>query len=300
MLVVDGAEDAPAQTQAAGRTLPQDEVQQYLKDIRGYPLLTAAEEVALAQRVEAGDSNALHRLMVGNLRLVVTMAGKYARGGGRVLPLMDLIQEGNIGLMRAAQKFDWRLGYRFSTYAYWWIRQAMTHAAAERGRTIRLPVQVLAAFNRIRYAQQRLLQHTGREPTEAELAHELELDANAIREIRRAAQGTVSLDQPLDEDGGQSLADLVMDEGHTAPDAAIHAGLFKEDVERALAGVLTEREALVVRLRFGLLDGEARSLAQIGVRIGVTRERVRQIETQALRRLRAPQTSVWLRHHLGA
>jgi RNA polymerase primary sigma factor len=274
---------APDLAASGGQDGARDAVRQYLRDIRDIPLLTAAQEVALAQRIEAGDSEALQQFTLANLRLVVSMAKRYA---GRGLSLPDLIQEGNLGLMRAAQKFDWRLGYRFSTYATWWIRQSVTRAIGDKGRTIRLPAHVGEAVAKLNSAQQRLAQTHGREPTDAELLCELGVDRVRLAETRQAARAPSSLDRAVGEDGGTDVAELIADPGVPEPDEGVHRRQLAVDTHRALEATLDEREATVLRLRFGL-DGQAPgSLEAVGQRLRLTRERIRQLESRALRKLR--------------
>ncbi|MGH2352054.1 MAG: sigma-70 family RNA polymerase sigma factor [Chloroflexota bacterium] len=283
--------------EAEGEPLNADAVWQYLKDIHDIPLLSAKQEVELARRIEQGDSQALREFTLSNLRLVVSIAKRYV---GRGLSLIDLIQEGNIGLMRAVQKFDWRRGFKFSTYATWWIRQAITRAIADKGRTIRLPVHVSEALTKLNAAQQRLTQQLGREPSDEEIGQELGVDATRVKETRLAARLPSSIDQPIGEDEDTSVADFVMDQSDRGPEELTHERLLKQEAERTLAESLTERETLVLQMRFGLGDGHVYPLEKIGERLGLTRERVRQIEAQALRKLREPQVSSRLRHYLSA
>jgi RNA polymerase primary sigma factor len=281
----------------SGEPLHADAVWQYLKDIHDIPLLTAKQEVELAQRIEAGDPEALKQFTLSNLRLVVSIAKRYV---GRGLSLIDLIQEGNLGLMRAVQKFDWRRGYKFSTYATWWIRQAITRAVADKGRTIRLPVHVGEALSKLNAAQQRLTQELGREPTDEEVGRELGVDAQRVRDTRLAARMPSSIDQPWGEDEDTSVADFVMDHSDRGPEELTHERLLKQEAERMLSHVLNERERLVLQMRFGLGDGHIYPLEKIGERMGLTRERVRQIEAQALRKLREPGVGERLRQFLNA
>jgi RNA polymerase primary sigma factor len=285
------------QAEAEGTPAGADPVGQYLQDIREIPLLTAEQEVELAQRIEAGDTGALQQFTLSNLRLVVSMAKRYT---GRGLSLIDLIQEGNLGLMRAVQKFDWRRGFKFSTYATWWIRQAITRAIADKGRTIRLPVHVSEALTKLNAAQQRLTQELGREPTDAEIGRALGVDVARVQELRLAARVPSSIDLPLGEDEETRIADLVADPDAPGPGDAAQERLLKEEAERALEETLTERERLVLQLRFGLGDGHVYPLEKIGQQLGLTRERVRQIEREALRKLRAPETVGRLRSYLPA
>jgi RNA polymerase primary sigma factor len=283
--------------QAEAQPIQADPMWQYLRDIHDIPLLTARQEVDLAQRIERGDTVALQQFTLSNLRLVVSIAKRYT---GRGLSLIDLIQEGNLGLMRAVQKFDWRRGYKFSTYATWWIRQAITRAIADKGRTIRLPVHVSEALTRLNAAQQRLTQQLGREPSDQELARELGVDPSRVKETRLAARLPTSIDQPVGEDEETSVADFVMDQAAPGPEELAHERLLKQEAERTLAHVLTAREKLVLQMRFGLGDGHVYPLEKIGERLGLTRERVRQIEAQALRKLREPEASARLRSYLTA
>jgi RNA polymerase primary sigma factor len=284
-------------TEAEAQPIQADAIWHYLRDIRDIPLLTAAQEVELAQRIEAGDEAALQRFTLANLRLVVNMAKRYV---GRGLSLIDLIQEGNLGLMRAVQKFDWRRGFKFSTYATWWIRQAITRAIADKGRTIRLPVHVGEAIGKLHAAQQRLTQELGREPTEAEIGADLGVDAVRVQELRQAAWYPSSLDQPLGEDEDTRVADLVADQADPGPADIIQERLLKQEAQRMLAETLTEREQVVLQLRFGLGNGHVYPLEKIGQRMGLTRERVRQIEKEALRKLRRPDPGRRLRAYLPA
>ena len=283
--------------EADGEPLNADAVWQYLKDIHDIPLLTAAQEVELAQAIEAGDESALQRFTLSNLRLVVSIAKRYV---GRGLTLIDLIQEGNLGLMRAVQKFDWRRGFKFSTYATWWIRQAITRAIADKGRTIRLPVHVSEALTKLNAVQQRLTQELGREPTDEEIGAELGIDGQRVKETRLAARLPSSIDQPIGDDEDTSVADFVMDQSDRGPEELTHERLLKQEALRALTETLSEREKLVLQMRFGLGDGHVYPLEKIGERLGLTRERVRQIEAQALRKLREPEISRRLRSYLSA
>jgi len=283
--------------ESEGEPLNADAVWQYLKDIHDIPLLTAKQEVDLAQRIEAGDTAALQHFTLSNLRLVVSIAKRYV---GRGLSLIDLIQEGNLGLMRAVQKFDWRRGFKFSTYATWWIRQAITRAIADKGRTIRLPVHVSEALTKLNAAQQRLTQELGREPRDEEIGRELGIDAQRVKETRLAARMPSSIDQPIGDDEDTSVADFVMDQSDRGPEELTQERLLKQEALRTLTESLSEREKLVLQMRFGLGDGHVYPLEKIGERLGLTRERVRQIEAQALRKLREPEVSDKLRHYLSA
>ncbi len=280
--------------EAGGETLNADAVWQYLKDIHDIPLLKAEQEIELAQRIEQGDPEALKQFTLSNLRLVVSIAKRYV---GRGLSLIDLIQEGNLGLMRAVQKFDHRRGFKFSTYATWWIRQAITRAIADKGRTIRLPVHVSEALTKLNSAQQRLTQELGREPTDEEIGRELGIDAARVRETRLAARMPSSIDQPLSEDDESSVGDFVMDLSERGPEELTHEELLKQEAERTLSVILSEREKLVLQMRFGLGEGHIYPLEKIGERLGLTRERVRQIEADALAKLRRPRLRNRLRSY---
>jgi len=290
-------EPQPERIESAGEALQADAVWQYLKDIHNIPLLNAKQEVALAQRIETGDEDALQEFTVSNLRLVVSIAKRYV---GRGLSLIDLIQEGNLGLMRAVQKFDWRRGFKFSTYATWWIRQAITRAIADKGRTIRLPVHVSEALTKLNAIQQRLTQELGREPSDEEVGRELGITAVRVKETRLAARMPSSIDQPFGEDDDSNIADFVMDHADRGPEELAHELLLKQEAERALVDALNDRETIVLQMRFGLGGGHVYPLEKIGERLGLTRERVRQIEAQALRKLREPEISARLRQYLSA
>ncbi len=264
----------------------------YLREIRPVSLLTADKEVELAKRIEAGDTDAMQHFILANLRLVVNIAKKYQ---GRGFSLLDLIQEGNIGLMRAVQKFDWRRGYRFSTYATWWIRQAITRALAERSRTIRLPILMGQAITKIRDASERLTQELGREPTDDEIAVELGVSVAELDEMRRNAAAPVSLETPVGEDETDVLGDLLPDENAEAPEDRAFEKTLKEEASHALEETLSARERLVLQLRFGLGDGQVYPLERIGDQLGLTRERVRQIENEALRKLRSAAATAHLK-----
>jgi RNA polymerase primary sigma factor len=253
--------------------------------------------VALAQQVERGDLPARQRLIESNLRLVVSVARLYA---GRGLPRADLIQEGNLGLMRAVQKFDWRRGFKFSTYATWWIRQAITRAIADKGRTIRLPVHVSESLARLGAAERRLTQALGREPTDGELGRELEMAPALVAELRQAGCPVGSIDRPLPGDETSSLAALAADPAAEAPEEGLQRRQLQAAARRALTTVLSEREACVLALRFGLDRGAPIPLEEVGRRLGLTRERARQLEAQALRKLRQPAVADGLRPYLRA
>lgn len=262
-----------------------DAVMTYLREIGRVPMITHDREIELAQNIEAGDREAMKQFILANLRLVVSIAKRYV---GRGLTLLDLIQEGNIGLIRAVQRYDWRRGHRFSTHATWWIRQAISRAVADKGRTIRLPVYVNTALNRIRRERQRLLQELGREPTELELAEATGLDPIRMIELQSAPGAPVSLELPVGEDEEQELGDVLADTESASPEDLATTQTLKDEVQRVLELVLTPREQLVLQLRFGLGNGQAHPLEQVGRELGITRERVRQIEAGALAKLRQP------------
>jgi len=262
-----------------------DAVMTYLREIGRVPMITHEREIELAQRIESGDRDAMRQFILANLRLVVSIAKRYV---GRGLTLLDLIQEGNIGLIRAVQRYDWRRGHRFSTHATWWIRQAISRAVADKGRTIRLPVYVNTALNRIRRERQRLLQELGREPTEIELAEATGLDPIRMVELQGAPGAPVSLELPVGEDEEQELGDVLADTESATPEELATTQTLKDEVQRVLESVLTPREQLVLQLRFGLGNGQAHPLEQVGRELGITRERVRQIEAGALAKLRQP------------
>ncbi len=262
-----------------------DAVMTYLREIGRVPMITHEREIELAKRIENGDRDAMKQFILANLRLVVSIAKRYV---GRGLTLLDLIQEGNIGLIRAVQRYDWRRGHRFSTHATWWIRQAISRAVADKGRTIRLPVYVNTALNRIRRERQRLLQELGREPSEQELADATGLDPLRMIELQSAPGAPVSLELPVGEDEEQELGDVLADTESATPEDIATTQTLKDEVQRVLESVLTPRERLVLQLRFGLGNGQAHPLEQVGRELGITRERVRQIEAGALAKLRQP------------
>jgi RNA polymerase primary sigma factor len=262
-----------------------DAVMTYLREIGRVPMITHEREIELAKRIEQGDRDAMKQFILANLRLVVSIAKRYV---GRGLTLLDLIQEGNIGLIRAVQRYDWRRGHRFSTHATWWIRQAISRAVADKGRTIRLPVYVNTALNRIRRERQRLLQELGREPTEQELAEATGLDPVRMVELQAAPGAPVSLELPVGEDEEQELGHVLADTESASPEELATTQTLKDEVQRVLESVLTPREQLVLQLRFGLGNGQAHPLEQVGRELGITRERVRQIEAGALAKLRQP------------
>jgi len=261
-----------------------DPVRMYLKEIGRVPLLTSEEEVDLARRMEAGDESARHRLEEANLRLVVSIAKRYV---GRGMLFLDLIQEGNLGLLKAVEKFDYSKGYKFSTYATWWIRQAITRAIADQARTIRIPVHMVETINKYIRISRQLLQELGRDPTPEEIAKHMRLSALRVREIMKIAQEPVSLETPIGEEEDSPLGDFIEDEAALDPADAASMMLLKEQIADVLK-TLAPREAEVLRLRFGLEDGRSRTLEEVGQSFGVTRERIRQIEAKALRKLRHP------------
>ena len=272
----------------------EDPVRMYLKEIGNVPLLSTEEEVALAQRVEAGDESAKKQLIEANLRLVVSIAKKYV---GRGMPFLDLIQEGNMGLMKAVDKFDYSKGFKFSTYATWWIRQAITRGIADTGRTIRVPVHMVETINKLIRVSRQLLQELGREPLPEEIAKEMDTSVDRVREIMKIAQEPVSLETPIGEEEDSHLGDFIEDHDAPAPADAASFTLLREQLEEVLE-TLTIREKRVLELRFGLEDGRSRTLEEVGQHFGVTRERIRQIEAKALRKLRHPSRSKKLKDFL--
>jgi len=269
----------------------EDPVRMYLKEIGKVPLLSADEEIELAKRIENGDEAAKKRLAEANLRLVVSIAKRYV---GRGMLFLDLIQEGNLGLIKAVEKFDYEKGYKFSTYATWWIRQAITRAIADQARTIRIPVHMVETINKLIRVSRQLLQELGREPTPDEIAEVMKLPVERVREILKISQEPVSLETPIGEEEDSHLGDFIQDDNVLSPeDAAAHT-FMREQIDEVL-GTLTDREQKVLRLRFGLDDGRARTLEEVGREFGVTRERVRQIEAKALRKLNHPSRSRKLR-----
>lgn len=271
-----------------------DPVRMYLKEIGRVPLLSAQEEVELAKRMEQGDEEAKRRLAEANLRLVVSIAKRYV---GRGMLFLDLIQEGNLGLIKAVEKFDFRKGFKFSTYATWWIRQAITRAIADQARTIRIPVHMVETINKLIRVSRQLLQELGRDPAPEEIAAEMDIPVERVREILKIAQEPVSLETPIGEEEDSHLGDFIEDEDAPAPAEAASFILLKEQLEEVLE-TLTQREEKVLRLRFGLDDGRARTLEEVGQEFGVTRERIRQIEAKALRKLRHPSRSRKLKDYL--
>lgn len=272
----------------------QDPVKMYLKDIGKVPLLSAEEEIELAKRMEAGDEAAKKKLAESNLRLVVSIAKRYV---GRGMLFLDLIQEGNLGLLKAVEKFDYRKGYKFSTYATWWIRQAITRAIADQARTIRIPVHMVETINKVTRVSRDLLQKLGREPLPEEVGEVMGLPKERVQEIMKIAQEPVSLETPIGEEEDSHLGDFIQDDNVPVPADAAAFTLLKEQLEEVL-GTLTEREQKVLTLRFGLEDGRARTLEEVGREFNVTRERIRQIEAKALRKLRHPSRSRKLKDYL--
>ncbi len=271
-----------------------DPVRMYLKEIGRVPLLRAEEEVELAKRMQDGDEEAKNQLAEANLRLVVSIAKRYV---GRGMLFLDLIQEGNLGLLKAVEKFDYRKGFKFSTYATWWIRQAITRAIADQARTIRIPVHMVETINKLVRVSRQLLQELGTDPTPEQIGEVMELAPERVREIQKVAQEPVSLETPIGEEEDSHLGDFIEDEDAPAPDEAASYILLKEQLEEVLE-TLTPREEKVLRLRFGLDDGRSRTLEEVGQEFGVTRERIRQIEAKALRKLRHPSRSRKLKDYL--
>ena len=271
-----------------------DTVRMYLREIGRFPLLTGEEEVYLAKKVKVGEQKAKHRLVNSNLRLVVSIAKKYT---GRGMLFLDLVQEGNLGLIRAVEKFDHRKGYKFSTYATWWIRQAITRAIADQARTIRIPVHMVETINRLRKTSRQLLQKLGRKPTEREIARKSRISVDKVREIIKVSQVPLSLEMPVGDEESSRLGDFVEDGGVAAPDDIVLHGLLREDLEEVMKS-LSDREKTVLKLRFGIDDGHPRTLEEVGREFNVTRERIRQIEAKALRKLKHPTRAKKLREYL--
>lgn len=276
---------------SASGTASDDSVQLYLKEISKYPLLTTEEEVALAKRIEEGDETAKQLLAESNLRLVVSIAKRYL---GRGLSFQDLIQEGNLGLIKAVDKFDYSRGFKFSTYATWWIRQAITRSLADHSRTIRLPVHMSEIINKTYRVSRTLLQELGREPTEQEIAAALDIPVEKVREILKVSSDPISLDLPVGEEDDSHLGDFIKDDNAVSPEEAVSYAMLRDQIMKLL-DTLTEREQKVLMLRFGLTDGRTRTLEEVGKEFNVTRERIRQIEAKALRKLRHPSRSKLLK-----
>ena len=291
---IDLGEGKDSDFVADGAVTVDDPVKVYLKEIGRVPLLSSEEEIDLAIRIANGDVQAKQRLSEANLRLVVSIAKRYL---GRGMQFLDLIQEGNLGLIKAVDKFDYTKGFKFSTYATWWIRQAITRAIADQARTIRIPVHMVETINKVKKVQSQLLHQNGHEPTPDEIADELDLPVDKVREIMRVAQEPVSLETPIGEEEDSHLGDFIPDDGAPAPaDAASHT-MLREQLSDVLS-TLTPREEKVLRLRFGLEDGRSRTLEEVGKEFNVTRERIRQIEAKALRKLRHPSRSRKLKDYL--
>ena len=298
-LFEDGEEEEPIDVDNLDLSIPDgvsldDPVRMYLKEIGKVPLLSPDEEIELAKKIELGDEEAKKKLAESNLRLVVSIAKRYA---GRGMQLLDLIQEGNLGLIKAVEKFDYRKGYKFSTYATWWIRQAITRAIADQARTIRIPVHLVETINRLVRTQRQLVQKLGREATPEELAKELDMPVERVREIMKISQDPVSLETPIGEEEDSHLGDFIQDNNVEVPADAATYTLLHEQLMDVLS-TLTEREQKVLRLRFGLDDGRPRTLEEVGRQFNVTRERIRQIEAKALRKLRHPSRSKILKDYL--
>ena len=299
MMLVTEDEDIDIDMEKIDLSVPdgisiEDPVRMYLKEIGKVPLLSADEEIELAKRMSEGDEEAKKRLAEANLRLVVSIAKRYV---GRGMLFLDLIQEGNLGLIKAVEKFDYQKGFKFSTYATWWIRQAITRAIADQARTIRIPVHMVETINKLIRVSRQLLQELGREPMPEEIAAELDMPVERVREILKISQEPVSLETPIGEEEDSHLGDFIQDDNVPVPAEAAAATLLKEQLNEVL-DTLTEREQKVLRLRFGMNDGRARTLEEVGKEFDVTRERIRQIEAKALRKLRHPSRSRKLRDYL--
>ena len=300
-MILEDAEDADIDIEKIDLSVPdgvsiEDPVRMYLKEIGKGPLLTAEEEIELAKRMEAGDEKAKQKLAEANLRLVVSIAKRYV---GRGMLFLDLIQEGNLGLIKAVEKFDYEKGYKFSTYATWWIRQAITRAIADQARTIRIPVHMVETINKLIRESRQLLQELGREPLPEEIAERMGISVERVREILKISQEPVSLETPIGEEEDSHLGDFIQDQNVPVPAEAAASNLLRDQLNEVL-DTLTEREQKVLRLRFGMDDGRARTLEEVGKEFQVTRERIRQIEAKALRRLRHPSKSRKLKDYLDA
>lgn len=293
-MVIDDSNEVDLEASIPKGIAVDDPVRMYLKEIGKVPLLSAEEEIELAKRMEQGDEEAKKRLCEANLRLVVSIAKRYV---GRGMLFLDLIQEGNLGLIKAVDKFDYRKGYKFSTYATWWIRQAITRSIADQARTIRIPVHMVETINKLIRVSRQLLQTYGREPSPEEIAEEMGISVEKVREIQKIAQEPVSLETPIGEEEDSHLGDFIPDEDVPAPAEAAAFSMLKEQLVEVL-DTLTEREQKVLKLRFGLEDGRARTLEEVGKEFDVTRERIRQIEAKALRKLRHPSRSKKLKDYL--
>ena len=294
-LIMDEPQDVDLEATLPKGIAVDDPVRMYLKEIGKVPLLSADEEIELAKRMEQGDEEAKKRLCEANLRLVVSIAKRYV---GRGMLFLDLIQEGNLGLIKAVDKFDYTKGYKFSTYATWWIRQAITRSIADQARTIRIPVHMVETINKLIRTSRHLLQQLGREPTPEEIAQEMEIPVEKVMEIQKIAQDPVSLETPIGEEDDSHLGDFIQDEDSPAPQDSAAYTLLKEQLEEVM-NTLTPREAKVLKLRFGLEDGRARTLEEVGREFQVTRERIRQIEAKALRKLRHPSRSKKLKDYMN-
>ena len=300
-MILEDAEDADIDIEKIDLSVPdgvsiEDPVRMYLKEIGKVPLLTAEEEIELAKRMEAGDEKAKQKLAEANLRLVVSIAKRYV---GRGMLFLDLIQECNLGLIKAVEKFDYEKGYKFSTYATWWIRQAITRAIADQARTIRIPVHMVETINKLIRESRQLLQELGREPLPEEIAERMGISVERVREILKISQEPVSLETPIGEEEDSHLGDFIQDQNVPVPAEAAASNLLRDQLNEVL-DTLTEREQKVLRLRFGMDDGRARTLEEVGKEFQVTRERIRQIEAKALRRLRHPSKSRKLKDYLDA
>jgi RNA polymerase primary sigma factor len=290
----DAAQIGPRELDLSAKTVTSDPVRLYLREIGRVELLTAEQEVSLARRIEAGDEAARRQLVEANLRLVVSIARRYA---GRGMSLLDLIQQGNLGLIRAVEKFDYHRGFKFSTYATWWIRQAITRGLADQARTIRVPVHVVETINRIVRAQRKLLQDTGRDPTPEEVGAELGITADKVREMLKVSQVPVSLETPVGDTGDSQLGDFLEDDAAPAPPVAVEGVMQSEELV-AVLGLLTRREHAVLELRFGLRDSQPQTLEEVGRQFGLTRERIRQVEAKTLAKLKAFREAQRLRDFL--